>query len=202
VAEDIKVTYETLFELLRLEKGREELQELSKTFFSDVGCYISEKEQLLKATDQQPANQERVTTQLENIRRIVRELYDKREKKIILMALNKSRTGSDIIDISQVLDEERPLFEALLTVLDQHRGSLLHPTIKGLKVEQKEEQQPKTKAPEPKKDTQLIRFTKPVPKFVGPHLEVYGPFEEEDMANLPLKIAELLIKKGRATSMD
>jgi DNA replication initiation complex subunit (GINS family) len=184
---------------LRLEKGREELQELSPTFFPDVSSYISEKEELLKATGQQPSNQERVRTQLENIRRIVRELYEKREKKIMLMALNKSRTGSDIIDVSHVLDEEKSLFESLYTLLDRHRNGLLQPTIEGSPKKQPE---PQTAPEESSKDTRLIRFIKPVPKFVGPQLEVYGPFDEEDMASLPLKIADLLIKKGRATSMD
>lgn len=200
MAEDINITIETLFELLRLEKGRDELQELSPNFQADVAAYIAEKEELLKATDQQPANQERVRTQLESIRRIVRELYEKREKKIMLMALNKSRTGSDIIDTSKVLDDENSLFEALLEVLDKHRNSLLKPMLEG--SQQTHNPDPEPAPEEPQKDTKLIRFTKPVPKFVGPQLEVYGPFEEEDMASLPAKIADLLIRKGRAASMD
>ena len=37
-----------------------------------------------------------------------------------------------------------------------------------------------------------------MPKFVGRDLEVYGPFEEEDIANLPGEIADILILKNRA----
>ena len=45
--------------------------------------------------------------------------------------------------------------------------------------------------------TKLVRFLNAVPKFVGTELEEYGPFEEEDIANLPLPIADLLLEKGK-----
>ncbi len=47
----------------------------------------------------------------------------------------------------------------------------------------------------------MVRFISAVPKFVGPELEVYGPFEPEDMASLPKKMANILVKKGRAEFM-
>ena len=50
--------------------------------------------------------------------------------------------------------------------------------------------------------SKTIRFLSPVPKFVGEELEVYGPFEEDDVANLPFRIASLLIKKGRAEELS
>jgi len=43
-----------------------------------------------------------------------------------------------------------------------------------------------------------VRFIKPVPKFLGPELETYGPFEEQDIASLPSKVANILIRKERA----
>ena len=48
-----------------------------------------------------------------------------------------------------------------------------------------------------KRSNKLIRFIHAVPKFVGKDLEDYGPFEEEDIANLPAEIADVLIIKGR-----
>ena len=51
---------------------------------------------------------------------------------------------------------------------------------------------------EEKKNAKIIRFLNHVPKFVGKELEDYGPFEEEDIANLPSEIADVLISKGSA----
>ena len=49
-----------------------------------------------------------------------------------------------------------------------------------------------------KKPAKLVRFMHSVPKFVGPELEEHGPFKEEDIANLPMEIADVLINKGKA----
>ncbi len=44
----------------------------------------------------------------------------------------------------------------------------------------------------------LIRFLKPVPALVGVDLKAYGPFEKEDVANLPVENAEALVRQGLA----
>ena len=33
---------------------------------------------------------------------------------------------------------------------------------------------------------------------MGEDLKIYGPFEKEDVSNIPRKVAEVLIKKNRA----
>jgi hypothetical protein len=43
-----------------------------------------------------------------------------------------------------------------------------------------------------------VRFIHAVPQFYGEDAELYGPFDEEDIACLPREIAELLISKERA----
>ena len=50
--------------------------------------------------------------------------------------------------------------------------------------------------------TKMIRFISPVPKFVVEELEVYGPFEEDDVANLPEKVSDLLIQRNRAEKIE
>ncbi|MCX6706824.1 MAG: hypothetical protein NT001_01645 [Candidatus Woesearchaeota archaeon] len=43
-----------------------------------------------------------------------------------------------------------------------------------------------------------VRFLQPLPRFAGPGMEIYGPFEEQDTACIPEEIANVLINKGRA----
>ena len=45
---EINISYETLFELLRREKTRDELQKLEDSFFTDVVNYLKEKEEFLQ----------------------------------------------------------------------------------------------------------------------------------------------------------
>ncbi len=40
-----------------------------------------------------------------------------------------------------------------------------------------------------------------VPKFIGPDLNEYGPFQKGDNAEVPHEIAEILINKGRLNKL-
>jgi len=204
---ELTITYETLFEILRREKSRAELQKLGETFLQDVRNYLEEKKQVLVSDSEQnpfSADERNKTLgQLENIRSILRELYSKREKKILNLALDKSRTASDLIDTSVLLQEERQLFESVVADLGRSRENiltmLLEPGKKRETAHEPAQQQENSKeVSRPASESLLVRFIHAVPKFVGKELEVYGPFEEEDIANLPREIAEVLIKKGRA----
>jgi DNA replication initiation complex subunit (GINS family) len=54
------------------------------------------------------------------------------------------------------------------------------------------------KTQEEQNDTKLVRFINAVPRFVGDDLNIYGPYEEQDVANLPQKVVKVLIDKNRA----
>lgn len=212
--QEVVITYETLFELLQREKERNDLQRLEPTFFNDVIGYIKDKKKVLEAkSDSMFAQEERKKTerQLENIYKIIKELYERREKKIMSIAIDKSRTKSNLIDTTALLKEERVVFDALTDLLDTYRDAILYsvlnekmpfmqssdlPSRKPLE-NKKAEEDFKT-ALELKKPIKLVRFMHPVPKFVGPELEEYGPFDEEDIASLPAEVADVLMGKGRA----
>ncbi len=87
---EINVTFETLFEVLRLEKKRGELQELPKAFFEGVNNYLRQKAQIANRTgagehlpDVEIAHARR---QLENAYRILKELIGIRERQILEFA--------------------------------------------------------------------------------------------------------------------
>jgi len=138
--------------------------------------------------------------ELTNIKSILKQLYENREKKILNLALNKSRTKSSLVDTSLLLKEEKLFFEKMVDLFDTFRDGVLTsiysgkiPNIKFKEnicgIKEKSSKQSLTK---------MIRFVASVPKFMGHDLQEYGPFEEEDMASLPIKLADILINKGRA----
>src|SRR3989344_2254287 len=99
MAQEVVITYETLFEILQRERERADLQRLEPTFFSDTINYIKDKKKIAEAkSDSVFAIDEKKKTerQLENIYKILKELYERREKKIISLALDKSRTKSNL----------------------------------------------------------------------------------------------------------
>lgn len=201
---NVIITYETLYELLRREKYRKELQKLDKNFFKDVINYLEEKKSILKSQEKKdnifaPSNVQKTRKQLENLQKIIKELYERRETKIIQLAVFSSRTNATIHDYGSMLDEEKELYKTLSEDLGNFRSSILKSLLRGeLPTKNK-----KTRKLEKDKviETKLIRFLQPMPQFVGDDLEIYGPFEAEDISNLPARVADVLIKNNRAEEL-
>lgn len=128
--EEIRITLETLYDLLRNEKKWEDLQKISDSFFFDVVVYLKEKVSLLEKKRKDDdlfaaGEKEKIEYELRSIRRILKELYEKREKKIIDIALNRSRTQSNIIDTGAMLKEEKEFYDYLTFLLDGYRKGIL-----------------------------------------------------------------------------
>ena len=206
---EVNITYETLFELLKREKDMTDLQKLDPNFFNDFVDYLNEKSKVLDKEDSLFSYDEKkkVEKQIDNAKRIIKEIYERREKKILYIALIKSRTKSDVMDTSTFLENEKKFFDEIVKVLDVFRNDVINNIIDGKQasgtaagkeeIDKKETDEKDDNDKSEAKNTKLVRFLHVVPKFVGKELEEYGPFAEEDIANLPMEIADLLINKGR-----
>ncbi|RME15763.1 MAG: hypothetical protein D6797_05950 [Bdellovibrio sp.] len=131
---EITITYETLFELLRREKSRNELQPLEKNFFENVADYIKEKKAILSRQNTTMFSQdeaEKVKVQLENVKRILDELYARREKKIVSLASIKARTGSDVINTSILHGKEAEFYNLLVELFKRFRNEFTTSIING-----------------------------------------------------------------------
>lgn len=250
---DAVITYETLFEILRRERNREEIQKVDDTFMQDIAHYFEQK-QIHSATKEQNifslSEREKTERQILNAKRLLKEIYDRREKKIMLMALNKAKTNSSLINTANILPFEKELYQELLKTLLTARTHTLLPILRGtitspsedtakkssdkdtittpeqIKSEQFNETDDMTeknnseRAFEPKvlkaepidavsvhaledetNERKKVRFLESVPKFIGPNLEMYGPYNERDEAELPSQIASILITKKRAEDL-
>jgi len=201
---DVVITYETLYELLRREKSREELQKLSSSFIGDVLTYLTEKqktyEDALAKTDVfSLSERETVALQLMNIKKILKELYDRRERKLLDVALNKSRTNSDIIDTTNMLPTEQVFFNDTLHILSRFRKDVLQQLMDAKKPLILVEEPP---APVETKKTKYVKFLEHVDQIVGDEMELYGPFAQDDQAELPLTLADILIGQGSAQEVS
>jgi DNA replication initiation complex subunit (GINS family) len=140
--------------------------------------------------------------QLENARKILKEFYEKRENKIINLAMLSSR--AEVRESgTNMLKEEKRLYREVLELLNIYREGILKNAVAGKKVKIAQKKLPKDIKTGQNASTgnKMIRFLHPVPKFVADDLNTYGPFEKEEMSFLPQKTAELLIKRKRAEEM-
>ncbi|MCX6710198.1 MAG: hypothetical protein NTV63_04595 [Candidatus Woesearchaeota archaeon] len=219
----VVITYETLFEIQRREKNRDDLQKLDPTFFSDVVKYLQDKKNILsqaQSTLFSSEEKEKTEIQVQNIRKIIKDLYDRRERKIIETAIIKSKTKSSAIAIENMLPEEKHIFNEVVKVLDLAREDVLYSIINAKEpelmqeirkekneeheIKHEDENAPEKKAEgkDDKKETKMVRFLQAVPRFYGFDSEIYGPFEQEDIACLQKELADVLILKGRAEQIS
>ncbi len=135
-AKEVNISYEALFELLRREKNRQELQRLNVSFLKDVAEYIREKKRIAEEQKHKHdlftiSEREKMDVQQQNLRRILRELYERREKKITEMALDGSRTTYGVIDTSAMLVEEKRMYDMVAGLFSKFRSGILLNLVEG-----------------------------------------------------------------------
>ncbi len=193
----ISITYDTLYEILRLEKTRREIQELDRDFFKNMISYLNEKQEILDTQQKQnnifSKEFEKTQKQIQNIKKMIKELYEKRESKIVQIAMYSSRI-QEKPDSSNLLSEEKEFLSSVSKTLNKYRKDILFNLLKNKLPEISKEEIIQESTPKNK----FIRFAQALPKFVGDDLNTYGPFEEEDMANIPEKVANVLINRKKA----
>ena len=116
------LTYGHLFDFVRKERGSIELQELPSEFHEEGAMLL--RELASAVSSEREEGDETAHLQLMNSRKLLRELYDRREQKILLLAQNRARTGSQLQDSPNLQQRERALFERVVAVLaDARTGS-------------------------------------------------------------------------------
>jgi hypothetical protein len=226
---EVALTYEKLYELLRREKNRDELQALDALFFSQLVSYLGEKDRGYSESGTKNdlfsiSERDRLHSELQNIRRLVKDLYERREKKILDMALNRSRTNANIVDTSNLLAAERALFDQLVSTLDLFRHGIYGNVIAlrdpqlapgftsassftgnsvtpGIVTESTTIAGTSPSMPSIPKSHRTLRFLQPVPQVVDGNMEPHGPFNPNDTAQIPSEVADIWIEQGAAVEV-
>ena len=224
--EEETFSYELLFEVLMREKNKEELQKLDEDFFLKAKSFIFNEKKLL-------SNNISSFQKIKNLENMLFEIYSRREKKIVNLAIIKARTDENIFDISVMLPEEREMFNKIVEVLKSFRNKILNEEVEdkienvvenkdfsedkkdnieenfesNIISENKEEYEEKENNVEEENnnvenDFVKVLFLKPVNKFVDEDLNYYGPFDEDETASIPKKIAMILVSKGEAKILE
>jgi hypothetical protein len=213
-SKEVVLTYETLYEFLRKEKSREELQKLDESFLKDTLNYSREKQQayddnLTKNDIFSQSERDKLHIQISNIRKILKDLYDIRERKIVNMAINRSRTNTQVIDTGNLHSQEQAMFGSLHAVLSQYRTGILHrmlelrepdvlPLVLPLPTDEPKEEIP---APLPH-GIKKIKCLDNIEQIFDEEFTPYGPFQLEQEIELPGILADILVSQGKAIELQ
>ena len=204
------ITYEFLYDLLRREKDRAELQNLEEEFYEKTVKYMEEKKDILNSQEEKESiftgsEVQKTRKQIENIQKIIKELYETREQKILSLSVISSKMSNHSNNRENMLNEEKKFYEDITYTLNNYRENLLNNLVRGKTINLEtaklleKEDKPKhlKKQVMPTNSGKSVKFINEVPSFVGTDLTVYGPFQKEDIAKIPLDIANLLIKSKK-----
>ncbi|MFW9989371.1 MAG: hypothetical protein ACFFC3_12010 [Candidatus Odinarchaeota archaeon] len=213
---DLKIDYEKLYQQWLEEFNQTNLTELNQELFSYY------KNNLVLIREYKEENPNEIKESLlriykDNFNFLFNDLLKLREEKIIKSALSLKE-----IDLQKVIETEKLLYQNLVSAIKGFKKLKSHSLLEGVEEKNFEaliESEIKKKIDtieqsisNDKEDTTistsskiidkerieyiLVRFLKKTPPLVGIDLINYGPFEKEDIANLPRQNAEILLSEN------
>jgi len=182
------ITYNDIYEAARKERYSDQLQPLGKNFVEEVAEYIKDKKEIAsKDNDVFSDVIGKTKKQLENAITLFNELMLRRRKKILALVLIAAETGISKQDFENMLSFEREFFEEIMKNIDS-TDKKIHEILNGKKQEEDK--------------NELIIFKTDVGKFMDIDGDNLGPFEKGQIANIPKKIAKILIEDGKAEIVE
>ncbi|MFW6233194.1 MAG: hypothetical protein ACOC3Z_00865 [Nanoarchaeota archaeon] len=181
------LTYNDIYEASRKEKYSEQLQKLPKNFVKEFAEYIKEKKKIISQEDESSDNSIKTKKQIENAQTLFKELIRKRKSKILQLVLIASETGISKQDFDSLLNFEKDLFEKLTQCVNDSDSSLYSMMSEKGKEESSND---------------LIIFKEDVKEFMGFNGVKMGPYEKDQIANIPRDVANILIEDGKAEFVE
>ena len=188
--------YMRLVEAWQREVGSEELQGIPDGFLGEMREYLSQLNQTPAGVDHLRASL--IKTEREFANQMFQELLETRLRKIVYSELDGAP-----IDAQAMTPEEQRLHSTLRGLLSEYRrgpgeAPRRTPPPSPPAVEPQPQVEPQTEEPE----MVVVRFLQPLPAIMGVDMKAYGPFQPEDVASLPKKNAENLVKRGVAVLVE
>ena len=196
-----EINYRTLRKIQDLEKKSPVLVEIGDSFYSDLSNYLKGLEGRL-INESEPQKLSLLKDELRNIEKIVKSIYESREKKILLAAISKARGGNP--NLNHLLDEESVLYDSILKNMISSRKKIF---------EKKEEKDTKkdsltyesNKINEEEKKIEnripIVRVTEDIPEFIGTDTKRYN-LRKGDVISLPEDMSNTLIKRGVSKKIE
>lgn len=190
------LSFEDLREAQRKERSSPGIVSVEADFWKGVARYMSRKmekyeelrESSSRFTDKVLAKFER---ELRNAARVIVQLYDLRERKILLMAWSEVATDEET-DTRPLTPEEEQLFERMVEVMKRVRTNIVDRALAGEESGMKRAEAPK------EAEKMRVEVLEDVQAFMGTDLNLYGPYQAGEKVELPEKYGKLLLEKGKA----
>ena len=174
-----------------LERKSPILSDLKTDFYKDLTAYLKMLEQrcISETSDQKKTL---LNEEIVNTKKISLNIYELREKKIVLTAVTKARGGSP--DLHNMVDIEKDLFDSVLKTVSESRTRILKGENKTVENEEKAERN-KTEDLEKNPDLNpVVMVNEDIPEFVGTDSNKYC-LRKYDVISMPKDMQNMLSKR-------
>ncbi len=216
------ISYEELRRVQSLERDEKSLQEIEESFFKKVIKYIETKKNMIKENknkDNVFSEQalEKNKHELININKIIKDICERRRRKIVNQALNN--TSARVHNIENMLPEEEELYNKTIEIVKEYTNNFMSNFNSNSSEEKKETNEEKEEKSEKREETNeekegvheeseksnnkyQLKVKEQIPEFVWKDGKKYGPFENGETIHIEKTIGEILIKGGKAIEIS
>lgn len=180
----MKISYDELRRIYRLEKNTTRLVEVEEDFYNSLHNFISEEKGAYLNSLKKDFS-ESSARNFSNLKKMVEELFSLRTRKVLSQALIAAHTNE--ASESHMALPEKEMFQSILKTINKHQSLVL----KAFADEEKQKKSDKTKD----LNNLSIRIISDVPSFVAQDMKEYGPFKKGEEVSLPYKIAKLFVSR-------
>jgi len=175
-------------ELYNAWQSEEELQPLPENFYSDVATYLKSLMEEVRGLDEQSLKAQLKRQELDRANYLVKSLILRRFRKMIslLFLEGKGVNKANLSGVEKVIYNE-------MEMVGKKMDEAIECVVSGSRLEVTSREHP---------ERVLLRFLQEVPALVGVDMKTYGPFKVEDVALIPVKNVESLIRGGFVKRVD
>ncbi len=198
-----EINYRFLRKIQQMERSTPVLTDLDNDFYTNIQKYFLDLKNYLNSESDEH-KKKLLDEEIVNTKKIINNIYEQREKKILLTAISKARGGNP--DFKNMVDIEKKFFDSILNLINNFRNNILEK--QKTKDDKKEKQEIKKIKSENtimnnKNEIKIvtnanlnpiIRVIKDIPNFVGTDTKNYN-LKKGDIVSLPKDMQEMLIKR-------
>jgi DNA replication initiation complex subunit (GINS family) len=201
-----EINYKNLRKIQQIEKESPALTKIESSFYTALSDYLKYLDTRLEK-ESSPQKQMLLKEEVQNTRKISTNIYEQREKKVILAAISKTRGGEP--DLKNLVGVERNLFDSILQMMAQTREELLNKKTREKEEEKAIEVRIEPKAENKKQEiiTQkpqninpIVMVAKDIPEFMGTDAKKYN-LRKGDVLSLPKDMSDTLSKRDAVKEM-
>jgi len=183
-----EINYKTLRKIQQMEKNSPMLTKIDSDFYTALSRYLKYLDNRLEK-ESSSQKQKLLKDEIQSTKKIVTNIYEQREKKILLAAISKARRGNP--ELKNLVAAEKNLFDSILKMMIQSRRELLNK-----KSQEKEKTVESEKESEKQENANsIVRVVQDIPEFIGTDTKKYN-LKRGDVVSLPEDMGDTLSKRG------